>query len=75
VSTTSISGSWSCVGKTTKRVITCTLSGTLARNATAVVQVVLKPTMKGTLTNTACESASPGDAQDCDNVKLSVLPS
>jgi uncharacterized repeat protein (TIGR01451 family) len=74
VSTTSVSGTWSCVGKTTKRVITCTLSGTLARNATAVVQVVLKPTTKGTRTNTACESASPGDAQDCDHVTLSVSP-
>jgi hypothetical protein len=74
VSTSSITGSWSCVGKTTKRIITCTLSGALARNATAVVEVELKPTTKGTLTNTACESASPGDAQDCDHVTLSVLP-
>jgi hypothetical protein len=76
VSSSSISGgAWSCVGKTTKNVVTCTLSGALAKGQLAVLQVVLKPTLKGTLTNTACESGPPGDTQDCDAVTLTVLPS
>ncbi len=75
VSTSSISGTWTCKGKTTKRIITCVLSGALAKNASAVVEVVIKPTAKGTLTNTACETASSGDVQSCDHVTLTVTPS
>jgi uncharacterized repeat protein (TIGR01451 family) len=74
VSAGSISGSWTCSSKA-KGTLTCTLGGTLAKNASATVQVVLKPTAKGTMTNTACETANPGDAQDCDAVSLNVLPS
>ncbi|HEY2940307.1 MAG TPA: hypothetical protein VGJ27_10885 [Gaiellaceae bacterium] len=75
VSSSSISGAWSCVGKTTRATVTCTLSGALAKGQTAVVQLVLKPTAKGTLTNTACESAPPADTEDCDAVTLTVMPS
>ena len=74
VSSSSISGVWSCVGKTTKRTITCTLSGALAKGQSAVLQVVLKPTDKGTFTNSACESGPPGDTQDCDSATLTVVP-
>ncbi len=74
VSSSSISGSWSCTPKA-KGGVTCTLSGTLARGASAVLQIVLKPTAKGTFTNTACESGPFGDTQDCDSVTLTVLPS
>ena len=74
VSASSVSGSWTCSSKT-KETVTCTLAGTLLRNASATVQVVLKPTAKGSMTNTACETANPGDAQDCDTVALTVLPS
>jgi uncharacterized repeat protein (TIGR01451 family) len=73
VSSSSISGAWSCAAKS-KGSATCTLGGTLAKDGSAVLQIVLKPTAKGALTNTACESASPGDAQDCDTVNLTVLP-
>jgi hypothetical protein len=51
------------------------LSGTLAKGASAVLQIVLKPTAKGTFINTACESGPFGDTQDCDSVTLTVLPS
>jgi len=74
VSSSSISGSWSCTPKA-KGGVTCTLSGTLAKGASAVLQIVLKPTAKGTFTNTACESGPFGDTQDCDSVTLTVLPS
>jgi uncharacterized repeat protein (TIGR01451 family) len=74
VSFSSIVGSWSCTAKA-KGTITCTLSGTLAKGASAVLQIVLKPTAKGTMTNTACETAAPGDVQDCDSVDLTVVPS
>jgi uncharacterized repeat protein (TIGR01451 family) len=74
VSSSSISGSWSCSPKA-KGGVTCTLGGTLAKGASAVVQVVLKPTAKGTFNNTACESGPLGDTQDCDSVTLTVLPS
>ncbi len=75
VSSSSISGAWSCVGKNAKGSVTCTLSGALAKGQSAVVQLVLKPTVKGTLTNTACESGPAGDTQDCDLVTLTVVPS
>jgi len=74
VSSSSISGSWSCTPKA-KGGVTCTLSGALAKGASAVLQIVLKPTAKGTFTNTACESGPFGDTQDCDSVTLTVLPS
>jgi uncharacterized repeat protein (TIGR01451 family) len=74
VSFSSISGSWSCSPKA-KGGVTCTLSGTLTHGASAVVQIVLKPTAKGTFTNSACESGPLGDTQDCDSVTLTVLPS
>ena len=73
VSSSSISGSWSCSPKA-KGGVTCTLSGALAKGASAVLQIVLKPTAKGTFTNTACESGPVGDTQDCDSVTLTVLP-
>jgi uncharacterized repeat protein (TIGR01451 family) len=73
VASSSVSGIWSCTSKT-KGGVTCTLSGTLTSGSSAVVQLVLKPTAKGTLTNTACESASAGDVKDCDTVTLTVKP-
>jgi uncharacterized repeat protein (TIGR01451 family) len=70
---TSITGTWTCAGKPTRRSVACTLDGTLAKGASAVVEIVLKPTAKGTLSNTACESGLPDDAQDCDTVTLTVV--
>jgi uncharacterized repeat protein (TIGR01451 family) len=72
VSSTSITGTWTCTGKT-KGGVSCTLDGMLAPGASAVVELQLKPSAKGTLTNTACETALPGDTKDCDTVSLKVL--
>ena len=55
--------------------MTCTLSGSLGVNQSAVVQLVFKPTAQGTLTNKACESGPPGDTESCDQVNMTALPS
>ncbi len=75
VSFSSISGTWHCEGKTAKGSLSCSLVGTLPRGASAVLQIVFKPSAKGTLTNTVCEFGPPGDAQDCDTVTLTVKAS
>ncbi len=50
-----------CASKPTRQVFTCSL-GTMANAADATVTIVVKPTKKGTLTNTASVSETgPGD--------------
>jgi uncharacterized repeat protein (TIGR01451 family) len=57
----------SCGAKPEKRVVTCSL-GDLVSGATATVTIVVRPTSKGTITNTASVSAqSPLDPQTANN--------
>jgi hypothetical protein len=53
----------SCSGTTT---VTCTL-GSLANGASATVTITVKPTVTGTLTNSASVSGSPADPQTNNN--------
>jgi uncharacterized repeat protein (TIGR01451 family) len=73
----SVRGSWSCMAKPVKRQLSCTLGG-LSAGDYAVVQLVLKPTAKGTLTNTAAVSAgSPDDPVPGNNsstLPITVVP-
>jgi uncharacterized repeat protein (TIGR01451 family) len=56
-----------CSSKPSKNAVTCSL-GTLAAGATATVTIVVKPSAKGTLTNTASVSAaSPQDSNPANN--------
>ena len=67
-------GAWSCNAKPAKATVTCTLSS-LAANDYGVVKIVLKPTAKGTLTNTATVNAtSPGDPNTTNNTATVSIP-
>jgi uncharacterized repeat protein (TIGR01451 family) len=55
----------SCTLKPAKRLVTCNL-GAIAEGASATVTIVVKPTQKGTITNTATASA-PGDSNTSNN--------
>jgi uncharacterized repeat protein (TIGR01451 family) len=55
----------SCSLKPEKRTVTCNL-GAIAEGASATVTIVVKPTQKGTITNTATVSA-PGDSNTSNN--------
>jgi uncharacterized repeat protein (TIGR01451 family) len=76
-SVTATRGAWSCTVKPTKRLITCILAS-LASGDYATLTLVLKPTAKGTMTNTATVSEqSPGDPNTANNtasVSVTVTP-
>jgi uncharacterized repeat protein (TIGR01451 family) len=55
-----------CTLKPQKRLVTCAL-GSLAGGASARVTIVVKPTSKGTITNTATASANQADPNTADN--------
>jgi uncharacterized repeat protein (TIGR01451 family) len=74
VSVTVTRGAWSCSAKPAKGTVTCTLSS-LAANDDGIVNIVLKPTAKGTLTNTATVTeASPGDPNATNNTATVSIP-
>ena len=52
--------------KPAKARVTCTLGG-LASGASATVTIVVKPTSKGTITNTATGSANQADPNTVNN--------
>ncbi len=56
----------SCTLKPQKRLVTCAL-GSVAGGANAVVTIVVKPTSKGTITNTATASADQADPNTTNN--------
>jgi uncharacterized repeat protein (TIGR01451 family) len=57
----------SCVLKPDKRVVSCEL-GSLASRTTATVTIVVKPTQKGSITNTASATAgAPADPKGANN--------
>jgi uncharacterized repeat protein (TIGR01451 family) len=66
-----------CTAKPAKRLVTCNL-GTLAAGATATITITVKPTSKGTITNTAeAKATSPADPNTTNNKAVattSVLP-
>jgi uncharacterized repeat protein (TIGR01451 family) len=67
-------GAWSCTVKATKSQITCTLTS-IAADDYAALTIVLKPTAKGTLTNTATiTEQSPGDPDATNNTASVSMP-
>lgn len=67
-------GAWSCTVKATKGRITCTLSS-LAADDYGALTIVLKPTAKGTVANTATATEqSPGDPDTTNNTASVSLP-
>ena len=66
-----------CTAKPAKRLVTCNL-GTLAGGSSATVTITVKPTSKGTITNTASVTAtSPTDPNTTNNkatATTSVIP-
>jgi uncharacterized repeat protein (TIGR01451 family) len=73
-STTTSQGT--CSFKPDKRMVTCNL-GNLASGATATVTIIVKPTSKGTITNTATVTGSPTDPNTTNNKAVattSVIP-
>ena len=74
VSVTATKGSWSCTAKPAKLMLTCTLNS-LTAGDNAVLTIVLKPTAKGTLTNTVTVSEqAPGDPNTSNNTAALSLP-
>jgi uncharacterized repeat protein (TIGR01451 family) len=70
----SVRGSWNCTAKPAKRLLTCTLSS-LSAGDYAVVQFVVKPSIKGTLGNTAGVTAtSPDDPVPANNSSTLEIP-
>jgi uncharacterized repeat protein (TIGR01451 family) len=61
----------SCTLKPQKRLVTCSL-GSLAGGASATVTIVVKPTSKGTITNTATARANQFDSNAADNTATAV---
>ena len=61
----------SCTIKPEKRLVTCSL-GSVAGGAKATVTIVVKPTSKGTITNTATASASQADPNTANNSATAV---
>jgi uncharacterized repeat protein (TIGR01451 family) len=74
-STTTTQGS--CTVKPAKRLVTCSL-GNVAAGATVTVTISVKPTSKGTITNTAQASATsppdPNTANNKDTETTTVVP-
>jgi uncharacterized repeat protein (TIGR01451 family) len=67
-------GNWRCTVKATKSQITCTLTS-LAVDDYAALTIVLKPTAKGTLSNTASATEqSPGDTDTTNNTTSVNVP-
>jgi len=66
-----------CTFKPQKRLVTCNL-GNLAAGATATVTIVVKPTQKGTITNTAQATATsppdPNTSNNKDTEPTTVVP-
>ena len=74
VSVTATKGSWSCTAKPAKLMLTCTLNS-LTAGDNAVLTIVLKPTAKGTLTNTVTVSEqAPGDPNTSNNTAALSMP-
>lgn len=74
-SVSSIRGDWACTINAKKRIINCALNGNLAANDSAVLSVVLKPTLKGTLTNNAiAKLQSPQDPNLTNNTATVSMP-
>jgi uncharacterized repeat protein (TIGR01451 family) len=67
----------SCTVKPAKRLMTCALGG-VAAGATVTVRITVKPTSKGTITNTAQVAASspsdPNTANNTDAETTTVMP-
>ena len=61
----------SCTLKPAKVLVSCTL-GSLAGGASATVTIVVKPTSKGTITNTATASANQADSNTANNKATAV---
>jgi len=61
----------SCTIKPEKRLVTCSL-GSVAGGAKATVTIVVKPTSKGTITNTATASATQPDPNAANNSATAV---
>ena len=61
----------SCTIKPEKRLVTCSL-GSVAGGAKATVTIVVKPTSKGTITNTATASATQADPNAANNSATAV---
>jgi len=74
VSVTVTHGALSCMAKPAKGTVICTL-GSLAAGDYASLSIVVKPTAKGTLTNTATVAEqSPGDPDATNNTATVSIP-
>jgi uncharacterized repeat protein (TIGR01451 family) len=60
-----------CTLKPAKLLVTCAL-GTIAAGASATVTIIVKPTSKGTITNTAKASANQADPNSANNTSTAV---